>query len=1124
MAKVIYNGNGSTSGSAPVDGNTYNAGDPVTVLGNTGSLAKNSDTFAYWNTSADGTGNVYGPAAKFNIGATNVTLFAMWYTKTGLTNNGTTTHYQFAYDSVLATAALGNIEPARINALLANASNGVPIIENDFAWMKGLFNNIELPFAYPVSILVANLGGGAGWGPPITLKGGNGNTAVLRDLMVAEVTEMFMLQQVQLGQANQGYGYEGVGDEESNGEGLSHYLEEQFQIRDGRPVSLGGFNGNLWLNSSLPASNPNNTRFSGDTPPYDYGSRGDYVNVTINDNRNTPASGCSVLFLWYLTVQLGFRPDQICQNAAPTLKGVYTDLTGDNGDPFPFFKLLLDNAFPPNAASSIPGPNPDNPFPLALVSFWVDKNTFGKDEVQDILNTHAGRFTNAFWLVVEGFNINQFNALGVTVPAFTGAFANIPGVSATRSATPIDFENPLQPGRLQRIRIAFDITFTSASLPGFPIVGDDAKVLELDGRVAVGGSTPSGATCATIFELTAGADPYFTNIDPAQNNVFWLSQDVRVFKAVPGKNNVPVSGGPTFGADNVSGAFTYIEQTLGYLNSNFADPSGIDPFSTLLPGQSGALSGDSSVSPVTVDISFPFPPIPAVNIYNNYNFAVARVRLRGLSGDVARNVKVFFRLWSTQTADTDFQPSTTYLSAQTGGHPSAPLVGVGNNTIPFFATGNFGSNTDYNAGGVNNKDITLDIGDYKWAYFGCFLNVYDPGNVINGQPIQALLNGTHHCLVAEVASDEAPILNSSTVTLSPENSDKLAQRNLQFTASDNPGGAASHRIPQTFDVRPSPALVESPGTLLNYPDELMIDWGSTPAGSTANIYWPQVNATDVLALAAKLYSHNDLSASDPHTISCAVTGGVTYVPIPPGGGDNFAGLLTIDLPSTVVTGQEFNVIVRRITTRRNALTGADRQRVPVVIARTEFPSAPESDPLPLIADKAALLAVRRQIRNWRYVTGTFQIRIPVGTPATLLGPERNTLAIFKWRLLKISPANRWYPVLQRYIVYLGARVSELGGNPDAVLPSPLGYWEAPPTRGTADGESHTGKITEVIYGCRGHMEGFVLRECCDRTYRFTACDHDLQAIVLLACTNRFEVTVQTCAKDPQSVYRLIVRG
>lgn len=63
-----------------------------------------------------------------------------------------------------------------------------------------------------------------------------------------------------------------------------------------------------------------------------------------------------------------------------------------------------------------------------------------------------------------------------------------------------------------------------------------------------------------------------------------------------------------------------------------------------------------------------------------------------------------------------------------------------------------------------------------------------------------------------------------------------------------------------------------------------------------------------------------------------------------------------------------------------------------------------------------------------------------------------------------------------------------------------------------------------IFSCRGRMEGFVLRECCDREYRFTACDDDLQAIVLQACKGRFEVTVQTGAKDPHSVHRLIIRG
>ena len=96
----------------------------------------------------------------------------------------------------------------------------------------------------------------------------------------------------------------------------------------------------------------------------------------------------------------------------------------------------------------------------------------------------------------------------------------------------------------------------------------------------------------------------------------------------------------------------------------------------------------------------------------------------------------------------------------------------------------------------------------------------------------------------------------------------------------------------------------------------MIDWGDTPAGSTAYIYWPQVGASTVLQLASQLYTTRLLSTADSHTIQCTVNKGVTYVPIPPGTGQNLAGLFTVDLPSTIRKGQEFNILVSRITSRR----------------------------------------------------------------------------------------------------------------------------------------------------------------------------------------------------------------
>lgn len=194
---------------------------------------------------------------------------------------------------------------------------------------------------------------------------------------------------------------------------------------------------------------------------------------------------------------------------------------------------------------------------------------------------------------------------------------------------------------------------------------------------------------------------------------------------------------------------------------------------------------------------------------------------------------MFFRLWSTESPDSDYQPGSTYRSTpDAAGLPGSPLVGVDHITLPFFASGNLSGNTDYGGGGANIRNVQISAGNHSiWAYYGCFLNLYDGGNTIDGRPVQTWLNGTHHCLVAQIAYDETPLFLGAN----PAASDKLAQRNLQVTRSDNPGPASTHRIPQTFDIRPSTAAGPSV-----YPDELMIDWGTVPQGSLASIYWPQV--------------------------------------------------------------------------------------------------------------------------------------------------------------------------------------------------------------------------------------------------------------------------------------------
>ena len=75
---VTYAGNGSTGGTAPVDGSSpYNYGATVTVLG-AGTLVKTGFTFDNWNTQANGLGTDYSPADTFTLGAADVTLYAQW--------------------------------------------------------------------------------------------------------------------------------------------------------------------------------------------------------------------------------------------------------------------------------------------------------------------------------------------------------------------------------------------------------------------------------------------------------------------------------------------------------------------------------------------------------------------------------------------------------------------------------------------------------------------------------------------------------------------------------------------------------------------------------------------------------------------------------------------------------------------------------------------------------------------------------------------------------------------------------------------------------------------------------------------------------------------------------------
>jgi hypothetical protein len=398
-------------------------------------------------------------------------------------------------------------------------------------------------------------------------------------------------------------------------------------------------------------------------------------------------------------------------------------------------------------------------------------------------------------------------------------------------------------------------------------------------------------------------------------------------------------------------------------------------------------------------------------------------------------------------------------------------------------------------------------------YFGCWLDINQPGqthfplNPTNDGPyggslnsILQLVRNQHQCLVAEIAFDPAPVSTGAT----PGSSDKLAQRNLSLVASANPGDIASRRIPVTFELKPTQSKPPQE------PDELMIDWGNTPAGSIARIYLPDVSADEVLDLAAKRYSAANLTRVDEHTIETAVQQ-VTYVPIPLGPSLNQTGLITMDMPEGVKEGQLFTIVVRQITQAGRAIPNPQEPVIDASVAERSF-------------------AVARAYA-WKRVLGTFQISIPVQSKASLIAPEERLLSVLLWILKSINPQDRWYPAFLRYVEEVANRVRGLGGKPELVQPSPTGEggrpdeFEEHEVPDELEDEAHRafmGKVPGLIFDHFGDFEGFLL-ETKDGERRFLSREQEVEALAERAWRERLRLTVWAARAEPHRPLRIIVR-
>ncbi len=725
----------------------------------------------------------------------------------------------------------------------------------------------------------------------------------------------------------------------------------------------------------------------------------------------------------------------------------------------------------------------------------TDRSTISKDEIDALLHQASpANIPAGFYVIVDGFRASDLNITPATLSGTPNVAPSIifsPGLSGmTVQATACTAEDPDHLTIPQRFTWTYQVTFADTSA----FTAENIPATLNASITSTSGITVAGQG---VITLTTQPNPY--EVDGPTS---WLSVDLQVFQVLQG-GHLPSSPGIALNA----GPIDFIHRLLGNTSGGYNDPAlsraPNHPFDLDL------LANQDSSTVTLAGAVFGLIPV--------YNFAVARVRYRALSNP-APNVRAFFRLFQASTTSTEFQPTTTYLTGGSGG-TKIPLLGVVNGeivSIPCFAkervdpTNSLGLNaqTDPDNVGPVGQPIPPDgTGAEVQVYFGCWLDinqttaVLPAGGATGASPftptrsVQDAVRSQHQCLVAEINLD--PPEPQISTGVSPANSDKLAQRNLTIV-----GVASPHQVPTTFDIKPTLASL-SPGQT---PDELMIDWGNVPAGSQASIYLPGTSADTILEMADKLYTLHGLSRSDAQTLTCKARG-LTYVPIPPGVGSNYAGLMTIELPATVKQGQVFKVVTRQI---RN------------IFAKRPTPPPPPPG-IAVHAAQAAVLTPKRDLIEWRRVIGSFQISIPVQTRAALLAPEERLLSVLRWIAQRMPLYDRWYPVFQRYLGQVAGRVSALGGDPTTILPSSSGEGRnLHPSTGPEDRLCFTGKIAGLIFDRFGDFEGFLL-DTEDGDRKFFSREKEIEELAERAWRERLRITVCAERHSPHRPECIIVR-
>jgi hypothetical protein len=748
--------------------------------------------------------------------------------------------------------------------------------------------------------------------------------------------------------------------------------------------------------------------------------------------------------------------------------------------------------------------------PERYLEFIVNRSTLGEDEVDARRKLAGGAnaiIPDAFRVVVEGYNASQ---IGVANSSSTLNIAS-PVAGMTIHCTGNVSETGGYGPQVQRFTFLYDVDFGSdPNDPAFSFA-EETKFVTLNGSVAdVSGSAQ--------IELIKQPNPFILHGDPA-----WLSIDLRVFVMRPGETKF----GVTMGA-NAAAAPDFIQHVAKNLGTGGGTAGGqsFDDPTVLSPSEEGSAL-------------YVYPQDESNNLV--FNFALARVRYIGLIG--AQDVRVFFRLFRAQTTNAmyDYPPGNRYRREPNNpDHQPIPLAGIQGSeyiTLPFFAlprvdtkTKSMTKQTDsHKVMGVTLGNVqTIDAhanGSEVDTFFGCWLDINQPSQQVlpaqkdavhpdgpfqsmSNPPLsiqQAILTNLHQCLVAEIAFDPVVIPPGKD----PGNWDKLAQRNIAWS------DIGSATAVTTFEIRPTPVGLAQGKKA----DELMIDWGGTPKGSIARLFLPALDADEVISMASRMYRSHHLTRVDEHTLECR-TGGITYIPIPPYGGGDCAGLLTVDPPSEDWHDRPFTVVVRQVTNgfaTKLRLKTHDKNGNHAAKGKGSATVAQEGPMGRDVWDYA----------EWRRVLGAFQLTAPVHAKHELLFREQRHLSVLRWIAQSIPHESRWYPVFQRYVDVIAGRVQTFGGDPTQVRPSPSGDPHGKPDGTPHDGKDgeervgQTGKIIGLIFDHFGDFAGFLL-ETAEGERRYCSREHEMELIAERAWRERLRITVYSERDEPKRAASIVI--